>query len=150
MARCGGPGDQPRTQLSMSDSPPSRQPRLWLRRADQACVAALIAVSLGVIAGRHACQSVRQGGRIDIDRAPRQTARFRVDINRASWPELAQLPNIGETLARRIVESRQAEGPFLDHRDLRRVRAIGPKTPARIRPYLLPMPDAEAIGAREP
>lgn len=70
-----------------------------------------------------------------------------LQLVRSSWPELAQLPQIGETLARRIVESREADGPFLDHDDLLRVRGIGPKTLEGIRPYLLPMPDAEGLAA---
>jgi len=77
-----------------------------------------------------------------------KTARFLVDVNAAEWPELAQLPEVGETLARRIVDSRQQEGPFLDHDDLRRVRGIGPKTLETIRPYLLPMPSSRAMVER--
>ena len=72
-----------------------------------------------------------------------------MDLNEADWPELAQLPDIGETLARRIVESRNRDGPFLDHEDLQRVRGIGPRTLDRVRPYLRPMPEARAIAAGE-
>jgi competence protein ComEA len=80
-----------------------------------------------------------QGKLIEIDRAEPLTARFEVDINTADWPELMQLPGVGQTLAQRIVESRQADGPFADHDDLRRVRGIGPRTFEQIRPYLRPM-----------
>ena len=64
------------------------------------------------------------------------------------WPELSQLPGIGETLARRIVESRVDDGPFVDHSDLTRVRGIGPRTLARIAPYLLPMPEGGAVAGK--
>jgi len=74
-------------------------------------------------------------------------AAFQVDINQAEWPELSQLPGIGPTLALRIVESRQNDGPFRGHDDLRRVRGIGPRTLQRITPYLVPMPEA-AVAAR--
>jgi competence protein ComEA len=57
------------------------------------------------------------------------------------WPELSQLPGIGEALARRIVESRQRDGEFVDHQELRRVRGIGPRTLERITPYLRPLPE---------
>jgi competence protein ComEA len=67
-------------------------------------------------------------------------------INQADWPELAELPEIGPTLARRIVESRESAGPFADHEDLRRVRGIGPLTLERMRPYLLPMPVSGAVA----
>ena len=62
------------------------------------------------------------------------------------WPELTQLPGIGETLARRIVESRRQAGPFADHEDIRRVRGIGPRTLERISPYLQSMPAAAAVA----
>ncbi|MCA9246993.1 MAG: helix-hairpin-helix domain-containing protein [Planctomycetales bacterium] len=78
---------------------------------------------------------------IEIDRAPRRTISFQLDINQADWPELTLLPEVGESLAKRIVDSRETDGPFANHDDLRRVRGIGPKTLDRVRPYLLPMPD---------
>ena len=71
-----------------------------------------------------------------------------MDINSADWPELLQLPGIGETLAHRIVESRQSRGPFADNDDLRRVRGIGPKTLEQIRPYLRPMPDSKSVAGK--
>jgi competence protein ComEA len=82
-----------------------------------------------------------RGGMVELERAEPRTARFEVDINAADWPELLQLPEIGETLAKRIVDSRRTDGPFVDHRDLMRVRGIGPRTFNTIRPYLRPMPD---------
>ena len=84
----------------------------------------------------------------EIDQAEPLTARFEVDINAADWPELIQLPGVGQTLAQRIVESRQAAGPFTDHDDLRRVRGIGPKTLEQIRPYLRPMPNAGDVAKK--
>ncbi|MBU4271375.1 MAG: helix-hairpin-helix domain-containing protein [Planctomycetes bacterium] len=95
---------------------------------------------------------VSQGGwrgrLIEIDRAEPLVARFEVDINAADWPELILLPGIGETLAQRIVASRESDGPFADHDDLRRVQGIGPKTLERIRPYLRPMPNAENVAGK--
>lgn len=88
------------------------------------------------------------GRLVEIDRAPQETAVFWVDINDAPWPEFAQLPEIGEQLARRIVESREAQGPFADHEDLTRVPGIGRQTLDRMRPYLKPMPLAGNVAGR--
>ncbi len=83
---------------------------------------------------------------IEIDRAPRGTAQFQIDINDADWPEFSVLPGVGETLARRIVESRATEGRFADIEELRRVRGIGPKTLERIKPYLRPLPETHNVA----
>ena len=53
---------------------------------------------------------------------------------------------LGETLARRIVETREQAGPYGDHDDLLRVRGIGPRTLEGMRPYLLPMPGQEDVA----
>lgn len=51
-----------------------------------------------------------------------------LDLNRASAEELEKLPGIGPVLARRIVEWREAHGPFQSLQDLLNVPGIGPKT----------------------
>ncbi len=124
---------------------------LWLRRADQATIAVLVLAALVAMAAYVGAHALRRGRLIEIDRAPPLAADFQVDLNAADWPELAQLPEIGETLARRIVASRKRDGPFRRHDDLRRVRGIGPHTLQRIRPYLLPLPPPEnRITQRKP
>jgi competence protein ComEA len=120
----------------------------WLRRADQSAVAGLTCLALVAMTGYWWSQGGWRGRLIEIDDAAPLTARFEVDINAAAWPEIAQLPDIGETLARRIVDSRDQEGPFVDHQDLRRVPGIGPVTLEKMRPYLRPMPDAGATAGR--
>ncbi len=85
-------------------------------------------------------QGGRRGGLVEIDRASPLEAQFQVDINRANWPELIQLPGLGETLARRVVDHRLVHGKFLALEDLQRVDGIGPKTLERIRPYLRSIP----------
>lgn len=121
----------------------------WLlRRADQAGVALLVLLGLAATVGWWVRQGGLRGTVVEFDRGERQQARFEVDINAAGWPELAQLPGLGEGLARRIVDSRNTEGPFLDHQDLMRVKGIGPKTLEAIRPYLRPLPERGAIAGR--
>lgn len=77
-------------------------------------------------------------GRLATSHSPPLTSPpvYRVDVNRANWPELAQLPGIGETRARQIVESRENEGPFRNANDLQRIKGIGPKTVERIARYV--------------
>jgi len=60
-----------------------------------------------------------------------------IDLNRAPTSELELLPGVGPALAGRIVESREADGPFSSVEDLARVRGIGVKTIDRIRPFVL-------------
>ncbi len=115
---------------------------------DQVAVAALVLVSLGCLSAYWIIEGGARGRLIEIDRATHHTARFQIDINEADWPEWSQLPDIGETIARRIVESRDADGPFADVDELRRVRGIGPKTLERIKPYLRPVPRAGNVAAQ--
>lgn len=90
-----------------------------------------------------------QGHLIEIERATLLEAKFLVDINRADWPEIIQLPGLGETLAQRVLAERRKNGPFLDVDDLVRVNGIGRKTLDKIRPYLLPIPEDTAWAAAE-
>jgi len=59
-----------------------------------------------------------------------------LDVNRDSARDLTALSGIGETKARRIVESRIRDGPFGDIDELTRVEGIGPKTVERLAPWL--------------
>ncbi|MGH7138300.1 MAG: ComEA family DNA-binding protein [Pirellulales bacterium] len=121
-------------------------PPWLLKRADQATVGALVLAALVSLTAWWYYQGGADGRLIEIDRAPKRSAQFLVDLNQADWPELAQLPGIGQTLAQRIVAAREERGPFLDHADLRRVRGIGPKTLEKIRPYLRPIPPAANVA----
>ncbi len=68
----------------------------------------------------------------------------RIDPNLAGWEELAGLPGIGEAIARRIVEYREkhrdrpaGSAPvFRKPEDLAAVKGVGPRTVARIEPFL--------------
>jgi competence protein ComEA len=120
--------------------------RPLLRRMDQAVVAVLVAASLGAMGVYWILRGGPRGELIQIDRANPLTARYLVDINKAAWPEFAELPDVGETLARRIVESRAEAGAYKDHDDLLRVRGIGPRTLEKLKPYLMPMPDQADVA----
>lgn len=56
-----------------------------------------------------------------------------IDINVASQAELETLPGIGPTTAQKIIEYRDANGPFLSTEDIINVSGIGPGTYERIK-----------------
>jgi competence protein ComEA len=135
--------------LSKQDGTPSGL-RPLLRRVDQAAVASLVTLALAALGGYWFVKGGHRGELIEIDRSEPLTARYMVDINKADWPELAELPELGEMLARRIVDSRAQSGPFDDHEDLLRVNGIGPRRLELMKPYLLPMPDqADVAGGAD-
>jgi len=60
-----------------------------------------------------------------------------INVNTADVSELALLPRIGEKIAKRIVEYREANGPFEQTSDLMQVKGIGEKSFELLRPYLV-------------
>ncbi len=58
------------------------------------------------------------------------------DLNRAGPRQLEAIPGIGPSIAGRILEYRERNGPFTSVDELRKVSGIGPKTYERIKPYL--------------
>ena len=136
-------------RVSHHQANPGSSPRpTLLKRMDQAVVATLGVAGLVAVGVYCLVHGGSSGRLIEIDRSSRHTASFQIDINQADWPEFSVLPEIGETLARRIVESRAVDGPFADLDQLRRVRGIGPKTLERIKPYLRPVPPSGTVAGQ--
>lgn len=79
------------------------------------------------------------GKLVHHDAAPTTDNRFTININATSEPELAQLPGLGATMARRIIDHRREHGPFATLDGLLDVPGIGPATLAAMRPYLRPI-----------
>lgn len=79
-----------------------------------------------------------EAGLIDSSssRSLSDSTREKVDINVATQVELQSLPGIGPSLAQRIVDYRQAHGPFSSPEEITQVRGIGPKTYQRICPLM--------------
>lgn len=93
----------------------------------RASAVVLLALCVGAFAS---ARSSRRGPCPDDTRI-----RTSVKLNTDPAERLELLPNIGPTLARRIVDDREANGPFSDVDDLDRVRGIGEKTVEELRPY---------------
>ena len=55
-----------------------------------------------------------------------------VDVDRATESELEALPRIGPALAKRIIEDREARGPFGSLDGFQRVRGVGPAMAAAL------------------
>lgn len=130
----------------VSTAPPKRGVQWWLRRADQVTVAGFVTIGIVVLLWHWVVAGGLRGRLVPLDDAPAQTLQWQVDVNTADWPELSVLPDVGDQLAREIVENRRRWGPFRSPADLRRVRGIGPKTAERITPYLAPFPRAASEG----
>jgi competence ComEA-like helix-hairpin-helix protein len=70
------------------------------------------------------------------DDAPRLGLDVKINVNTSDAASLAVLPGIGPALAERIIADRNASGPFRDAQDLQRVKGIGPRTVARLGPWM--------------
>ncbi len=116
----------------------------------QPLIAGAVAVCLAAAATWLTLAGGFSGQLVDHDAPPPATARFTVDVNKASAVELAQLPGLGPAMAQRIIDHRIAHGDFPSLDALLDVPGVGEATLAAIRPYLRPLaqlpkpPDAGA------
>ena len=83
-------------------------------------------------AGGTASSANLSGLKLYIPRVGEQEPQ-KVDINRAEVWLLKTLPGIGETLAQRIVDYRQQNGPFNNIKELMKVAGIGTTTYEQIK-----------------
>ena len=129
--------------MNESQPPEAKPPRndpnetvLGITRADRLVVTVLVVTSLVLMAAHWARLSGWGTQPIEIDRIPRTPVGFRLDLNTTNWVELSQLEGIGPKLAQRIIADREQNGPFAAVEDLGRVHGIGPRTVARLKPWL--------------
>lgn len=123
-------------------------PQPFLRPKEQSTIAAAMAVLLAVGLVWWVVAGGMSGRLVNVERQPTLEYQFLVDVNTATWPELAQLPEVGEILARRIVEVRETRGPFRTQKDLLEVGGIGRLKLARMAPHLLPLPDERVVAGQ--
>lgn len=113
----------------------SREPRavlLLLGLAVAGHAGRLLLARAGAPPGELLAASATAGGNVARQRvravrlarplSPHET----VDVNRAPAEEIARLPRIGMSLAKRIVADRSTRGPFRGPQDLDRVPGVGP------------------------
>lgn len=119
-----------------------RAPR-WtpLRLREQTAVALLLGTALIWMGTRWLASGGATGHLVDVEvehaeNSRRPAAPYLVDINSADVAELGELPQVGPNLARRMIEYREQNGPFRSADDLLRVKGIGPKTLAALRPHV--------------
>ena len=93
------------------------------RRSIQFAFAGLLALAFVVVIGF----AVNTGPSVASQRDVRDRPLIKVDLNTATANELALLPSVGLKLAKRIVEKRDASGPFRSVSDLAQIRGIGEK-----------------------
>jgi competence ComEA-like helix-hairpin-helix protein len=89
-------------------------------------------------------------GLVDHDAPTRAVVHFSVDLNTAGVEELSQLPGLGPTTAARIVEHRQAHGPFTSADALLAVPGIGEVTLDGVRPFLRPFDTSPPRAGESP
>ncbi len=64
-------------------------------------------------------------------------AAAKIDINKATVAELTALSGIGDAIAARIIEYREANGPFKAPEDLMKVKGIGEKKFEKIKDLIV-------------
>jgi len=99
-----------------------------------------IALTLAVVAAAAIAVSPARASAQDKPTAARAAAKpastSPVNINTASAADFEALPGIGATMAARIVEYRQKNGPFKKIEDLMNIRGLGEKNFLKLKPQL--------------
>ena len=112
----------------------------------QVAAAGILVICLVIMIGHSTYRYWNRQSTVDIERPydPRKVE-FKLDINQAEWPEFTLLPEVSETMARRIVDYRNANGRFRSLDEIQQVHGIGPRTFELIRPYLADLGNAASL-----
>ena len=68
--------------------------------------------------------------------SPDESGRGVVNVNTATLEQLQQLPGVGETRARALVEARREKGGFRSIEELMAVHGVGKALLEKLRPYV--------------
>jgi competence protein ComEA len=111
-------------------------------RVEAAVLAAGGALDAGALDSINLARTLRDGERVVVPGASEgRPAALAVtdgllDINSATASQLEALPGLGEAYSRRIVDSRQADGPFRSLDELVQRRVVPAATLEKARPFL--------------
>ena len=61
----------------------------------------------------------------------------KINLNNASQEDLVFLPGIGPTIARKIIEYREANGDFIDLEDLKQIKGMRNQTLEKIEDFVV-------------
>ena len=112
------------------------------RKKNKTVVPMLCWVTAGVLAVWVLWLYLAGAGPVEMTVAPLNTAVLALaedaalDLNAATEAELEELPGIGPVLARRIVQWRDENGPFLLPEDVMDVPGVGPAKFEAMAPYI--------------
>ncbi|MBL6704543.1 MAG: helix-hairpin-helix domain-containing protein [Planctomycetaceae bacterium] len=113
---------------------------LWLTNRDQWLVVIVsVAVVILLVIKWQNLQYVNRSEIIVLRES--EDIGYQIDLNLATWIELAQLRDVGPVTAQAIISNREEFGPFTSIDDLQRVKGIGPKTVEKNRRWLRVAPD---------
>ena len=126
---------------------PEPHPPTGLPRYAQLGLAFLLGV-LALLLAQHAWRRLGVSGRpAELWPSSPSASQYLIDLNKAPREEIQQLPGIGPTLAKRIVDDRDQNGRFASLEDLERVHGIGPATVETLRNRVKVEGDAAAAGS---
>ncbi len=140
------------TNSPNQDTLPSKAAKLrWpapLRRQDQVALLGVMVFLACLIVASWLFRGAHHQHSVDMREAQPQTYRFEVDLNSATWNEIALLPGIGEVTARAIVQFREKQGGISSLAALTEIDGISAETVNRLRPHVVPMEPPFDVAGR--